>query len=148
MRAGRWRQKLAKFRALSGADKWMLLHAIVWLALARLLLLLLPFRQLAAKFSGEQGSVAEDPDPELLERISYAVRTAAANVPWRSDCFPQSISGWMLLKHFGYRSTIRLGVERKGDAELVGHAWLTCGDFVVTGGEGRGRYAEIHRLGA
>jgi hypothetical protein len=40
----------------------------------------------------------------------------------------------MLLKHHGYGSTIHLGVKRVGDGELEGHAWLTCGDVVVTGG--------------
>jgi hypothetical protein len=144
----RWQQKLGKLRKLSGADKWMLLHAVIWLALARLMLLVMPFRRLAMKLSGGRESLAEEPDLALLERIGFAVRTAAANVPWRSDCFPQSIAGWMLLKHHGYRSTICLGVERKGEAELLGHAWLTCGEFVVTGGEDLDRYAEIHRLGA
>jgi hypothetical protein len=148
MEAGRWKQKLAKFGALGGADKWMLLRAAAWLAMARLMLLGMPFRRLAARLSGEQDSLTEEPDPELLERIGYAVRAAAANVPWRSDCFPQSIAGWMLLKHHGYRSTIHLGVKRLGDDELAGHSWLTCGDTVVTGGEDLDRYAETHRLGA
>jgi hypothetical protein len=148
MRIRQWMQKLAKFRALSGADKWMLLHATVWLALARLMLITMPFRRLAAKLSGEEIAATEGPDPEFLERIGYAVRTAAANVPWRSDCFPQSIAGWMLLKHHGYNGTIHLGVERSGNDELAGHAWLTCAETMVTGGAELDRYAEIHRLGA
>jgi hypothetical protein len=148
MSVGRWRQKLTKFRALSSADKWMLLHATVWLALARLALLVLPFRRLAARLCREMDKGDGSPDPRLLERIGYAIRTAAANVPWRSDCFPQSIAGRMLLKHYGYASTIHLGVEKVGDKDVAGHAWLTCGGTVITGGEGLDRYAEIHRLGA
>lgn len=141
-------QKLTKFRTLSGADKWMLLHATVWLALARLMLITMPFRRLAAKLSGGDSAATEGPDPEFLERIGSAVHTAAANVPWRSDCFPQTIAGWMLLKHHGYNGTIHLGVERSGTHELAGHAWLTCAETVVTGGVELDRYVEIHRLGA
>lgn len=125
----------------------MLLHATLWLAMARITLLVMPFRKLAALLSRGQNGEESTPDPELLERIGYAVGAAAGNVPWRSDCFPQSIAGWMLLKHHGYNSTIHLGVQRLGDGELEGHAWLTCGDVVVTGGEGLDRFVETHRLG-
>jgi hypothetical protein len=148
MSAASWKQKLAKFWGLSGPDKWMLIHAAVWLALARLLLLVMPFRRLAGWLSDENASARGLPDPELLERIGYAVRAAANNVPWRSDCFPQSIAAWIVLKHYGFTSTIHLGVEHVGEVELSGHAWLTCGDTVVTGGAEFDRYAETLRLGA
>lgn len=144
---GRWKQKLNKFRALSSQDKWMLLHATVWLALARIMLLVLPFQKLAARLSGEHDATKDDPDPELLKRVGGAVRIAANNVPWRSDCFPQSIAGWMLLKHHGHSSTIHLGVERVDESEIAGHAWLICNGFVVTGGAELDRYVETHRLG-
>ena len=49
MSRGRWTQKLAKFRALSGADKLLLLRATGWLAMARLMLLFMPFKKLAAR---------------------------------------------------------------------------------------------------
>ena len=148
MTTGQWKQKLAKFRSLNGADKWMLVHAGVWVALARMMLIVMPFRWLAERLSRVEGSAQQDVDPELLARVGFAVRSAANNVPWRSDCFPQSIAGWMLLRHHGYGSTIHLGIERSGEADLVGHAWLTCGGTVVMGGEELDRYAEIHRLGA
>jgi hypothetical protein len=147
MRNWRWKHNLARFWVLSGSDKLMLLHATVWLAFARLMLLVLPFRQLAERLSSHNDSTNCNPEPEILERIGYAVQVAANKVPWRSDCFPQSIAGWMLLKHYGYNSTIHLGVTRSGADELLGHAWVTCGDIVVTGGEDPGRFAEIHRLG-
>jgi hypothetical protein len=126
----------------------MLLHAAVWLALARIMLLFLPFRRLAKRLSAKEQPTEPGPDPQFLKRIGYAVRTAAGNVPWRSDCFPQSIAGSMILRHHGYTGTIHLGVERSGEEDLIGHAWLTCGDAVITGGEDLHRYAEIHRLGA
>ena len=148
MGTGRWRQKFDEFRALNGADKWMLVHATLWLALARIMLLILPFPRLAKRLSAKEGASESCADSELIRRIAYAVQTAAGNVPWRSDCFPKSIAGWMVLKHHGHTGTSHLGVDRTGEADLVGHAWLTYGDTVITGGEDLGRYAEIHRLGA
>lgn len=148
MSTGRLKHKVKKFLALSRADRWMLLHAVLWLGLARMMLLVVPFRQLANRLPAGEERVQPIPDSVLLERIGAAVQVAAGNLPWRSDCFPQSIAGWMLLKHHGYTGTIHLGVERSGDEELAGHAWLTCAETVVTGGEDLDRYAEIYRLGA
>ena len=132
---------------LDGADKWLLLRATAWLAIARAMLVVMPFDRLAARLSAQGGSISTEPDPDVLQRIGFAVRVGANHVPWRSDCFPQTIAARMLLKRFGYASTIHFGVDRVGDDGLEGHAWLTCGETVVIGGPELDRYAEMHRLG-
>jgi hypothetical protein len=136
--------KLKRFGQLDGADKWLLLRAIAWLAIARIMLVAMPFRRLAARLSAGSDSAQPKPDPELLKRIGRAVAIVANQVPWRSDCFPQTIAARMLLKRHGLASTIHIGVERVGDDELNGHAWLTCGETVVTGGSELHRYTELH----
>ena len=146
MAGTRLTDRFRRFRGLEGRDKRMFLHATLWLGVARLMLFFLPFRKLATILSGKHGALKGDPEPELLQRIGSSVRAAAGSVPWRSDCFPQSIAAHMLLRHHGYKSTIHLGVERVGDDELSGHAWLTCGGAVVTGGEDLDRYVETLRI--
>ena len=94
----------------------------------------------------EQQVEAQMPDPDLLQRVGRAVAVTANHVPWRSDCFPQTIAGRSLLKRYGIASTIHFGVERIGEEDLAGHAWLTCGEIVVTGDTDLDRYTEIHRL--
>jgi hypothetical protein len=141
----RWTQKLHRFWALRLADKWLFIGAIFWLAVARIWLTAVPFPRLAKRLSTDTGSATAD--PELLQRVSYAVSAAGANVPWRSDCFLQSIAAHKLLRRYGFASTIHLGVDTVSEDELIGHAWLTCGGTTVTGAEGQDRYAEIHRLG-
>ncbi len=131
---------------LDGADKWLLLRATAWLAIARIMLTVMPFRHLSARLSAKSYSPQIEPDQDLLQRISCAVSAAANNVPWRSDCFPQTIAARMLLKRFGYASTIHLGVERIGEDGLEAHAWLTCGETVVTGGAELDRYTEVHSI--
>ena len=133
---------------LDGADKRLLLRAVGWLLIARIMLVAMSFERLSARLSTTGQSTQIEPDPVLLQRIGFAVSAAANNVPWRSDCFPQTIAARMLLKRFGYASTIHFGVERVGGDELGGHAWLTCGETVVTGGSELDRYVEMHRLGA
>ena len=110
------------------------------------MLVVLPFNRLAARLSAENYSTQIEPDQDLLERIGFAVSVAANHVPWRSDCFPQTIAARMLLKRYGHASTIHFGVERVGEDALSGHAWLTCGETVVTGAAELDRYTEMHSL--
>jgi len=67
-------------------------------------------------------------------------------VPWRSDCFPKAIAANKLLQRSGYASTIHLGVDKESEGQLLAHAWLTCGEIVVTGGEDLDRYTEMLAL--
>ncbi len=138
--------RLRRFVRLDSADKWLLLRATAWLATARIMLVAMSFERLSARLSATSNSTQVEPDQDLLERIGFAVSAAANNVPWRSDCFPQTIAARMLLKRYGYASTIHFGVERAGEDVLNAHAWLTCSETVVTGGGELDRYTEIHHL--
>ena len=147
MRVARLPDKLRRFGGLSLADKWLLGRAVVGLAIARVQLAVTPFERLARRLSDEAGTADTQADPELLRRVGFAVAAAANNVPWRSDCFPQTIAARKLLRRYGYTSTIHLGVEKAGEEGILGHAWLTRGGIVVTGGQELDRYVEMHRLG-
>ena len=140
------KSRLQKFAQLDNSDKWLFLRAVGWLALARIRLSVTSFSSLAEALARKSGPLGSEADPELLNRIGFAVRAAANNVPWRSDCFPQAIAARKLLQGHGFGSTIHLGVAKSGDDVLTGHAWLTCGDIVVTGGGTMDRYTEVHRL--
>ena len=142
----RRKNKLVRFALLDGADKWLLVRASVWLGVARLRLAFTSFQQLSERLSNDALETRVYPDPDFLRRVGFAVRAAAANVPWRSDCFPQAIAARMLLKRQGYASKIHLGVEKSGGGSIAGHAWLTCGDVVVVGGEDLEHYTEMHRF--
>jgi len=148
MRISRWIDKPGRFFALDGADKRLLLRAAAWLAVAQLMLIVMPFQRLVAKLSAAEASSQCGADPAVLSSVGRSVVIAANHVPWRSDCFPQTIAARMLLRGYGYVSTIHLGVERAGEGDIAGHAWLTCGDIVVVGGEELNRYTELHTLTA
>ena len=147
MTSGQGISKLRRFHQLEGEDKRLLLSAIGWLLVARIQLVVTPFDQLASRLSSENDGGHQVPDPKWLQRIGFAIRAAANNVPWRSDCFPQAIAARKMLARNGCASTIHLGVEKAGAHAIAGHAWLTCGENIVTGGEQLDRYVEIHRLG-
>jgi hypothetical protein len=149
MRISRLQDKLRRFGALDSVDKRLLTRAVAWLAIARLMMLAMSFKRLAERLSFSADTTGQDADPEILSKVSWAVAAAANNVPWRSDCFPQTIAASRMLRKYGHGSTIHLGVERIGEDELAGHAWLTCGDVLVTGsGVDLSRYTELHTLRA
>ena len=138
-----WKSKLSKFSKLDGADKWLLFRATALLLIARIMLAAMPFDRLSARLATESDLIATECDPKILARVGYAVRVAASQVPWRSDCFPQAIAAQKLLKHYGQAAKIHFGVERVGDNGLEGHAWLTSGDTIVIGDTDLTRYTEI-----
>ena len=144
----RLRGKLQKFGELSAADKWLVVRAVFWLGIARIMLAVMPFRRLSERLASDRTNSPPQPDAEYLERVGFAVRAAANNVPWRSNCFPQAIAARMLLRRQNYSTTIHLGVEKDGDGDIAGHAWLTCGETVVAGGDDLERYTEMHRINA
>lgn len=138
--------KIAKFARLKAPDKWLLIRAAAWLAVARIMLARNSFDSLSEKLQRRQTAVNKPGDSRYFERVRYAIAAASANVPWRSDCFPQSIAGYLLLRRDGFAPVIHFGIAREEGENLDGHAWLTCGDFVVTGGAEVHRFSEIHRL--
>ena len=153
MKASRWQGKVRRFADLPAADKSLFFRAVIELTIARVQLANLSFERLAARLASDGATNDElqdnaRPDPGLPLRIAFAIRAAAANLPWRPNCFPQAIAGRALLRRHGFAPTIHLGVERIGDDALAGHAWLSCGDTIVLGGEELGRYTEIHRFPA
>jgi hypothetical protein len=138
--------KLRKFSRLTSADQWLLVRAALWLGVARTLLATMSFDRLSEHLVEESGKTGTQPDREFVDRVGYAVRAAAGAVPWRADCFPQTIAARMLLRREGYATTIHLGVRKDGERNIAGHAWLTCEGMVVTGGEELDRYTEMHRI--
>lgn len=67
------------------------------------------------------------------ELISWALASAAARVPWRSDCLVQAMAAsmWLDKAQLGYK--LNIGVRKNAADELEAHAWLTSGNITVTG---------------
>jgi Transglutaminase-like superfamily len=69
-------------------------------------------------------------------RLSWAIGTAAARVPWRSDCLLQVMAADRWLRRSRLRPDFFLGVAKCSSGALKAHAWLRLGNFEVTGGNG------------
>jgi len=133
---------LAKLRALSWPDRWLLVEAIPYLAVARLLVLTMPFARLAGWWGLREGEApSEAPPPkappgvgDLPTRIGLAVARTAGRTPWRSTCLAQALAAAAMLRRRHIPATLYLGARRDQAEGLAAHAWLRVGPTIITGG--------------
>jgi hypothetical protein len=138
-------RRLVKFLDLAPADRTCLVEAAGWLGLARLAILVLPFRWLAPRLGRHMAlSPAEAAAPAaVLDRISWAVTTASRHLPWECKCLAQALAGKAMLQRRGVASTLYLGVGKEPAAGLQAHAWLRCGPRILTGAPGMSGFTVI-----
>ena len=140
---------------LSWTDRWLLLEATLWLGVARIAILTVPFRKLA-KHLGEQ--MAESPHSDQsaqetrlsrISQISWAVRGMSGYTPWESACLAQALAAKAMLRCRGIASTLYLGLakdkhnEQDRQSGLLAHAWLRSGSIILTGGPGKDQYTVV-----
>ena len=132
----------------SWSDRALLAEATVCLAVARVALLRLPFRVLAARLGDhmEHTTLADDPDrTAAARRVGWAIRAVSARAPWRTKCLEQALAGKAMLRRRRIPSTVYFGVAPAAgnDGPFDAHAWLRTGTLHVTGGAQVGRYTVL-----
>ena len=139
------RRKLGTFLRMRGADRWLVCEAMLMLALARLIVITVPFRVLAPWLSRapETGRC----DAALFLRVRQAVTTAARNVPWNAVCLPQAMAAKAMLARRGWGSAFHLGANFDAQGKLIAHAWLVAGGTIVVGAAGIGGVTPLARFG-
>jgi hypothetical protein len=141
-------QALSKFKARSPADRWRLTEAAWWLGVMRLAIVFIPLRRIVRAFGVAPGGSASAPSgAELAEadHVGTAVRTCASHTPWQSACLAQALAAMAMLRRRRISSLLCLGVAER-DGAIRAHAWVCCGDVVLTGAAGSERYTVIGRF--
>jgi hypothetical protein len=121
---------MRKFIMLPAADRGLLLSAIVSVVKARARVTFVPVREILKPVAPRTEAVLADAD---AARISWAVETAGRVVPTGKNCFVRAIAGREMLARRGVASQIRLGIAKNSADSITGHAWLECGDRIITG---------------
>jgi hypothetical protein len=72
-------------------------------------------------------------NPKIAAEIAWALRVAAAQVPWRADCLIRAIAArqWAELSELPYE--FHLGVSFSQGGALKAHAWSVSGSTVISG---------------
>ncbi len=144
--------KLGRVQLLSWEDRLLALETVFILGFSRLAVILLPFRWIA-HFLGEVNK--ETPTrttsfDQTVLRLGKIIKLAAPHTPWKSNCLAQAIAGKIMLTRRHIPSTLYIGVTKDKDhsADLSAHAWLRCGDRMVTGDQNRQDFTIVGRFGA
>ena len=134
---------LRKLRRLRRGDRTLLVEACGWLALARVAVLVVPFRRLAPHLgTAATESDRDEPLDEMARRVGWAVRAASRVTPWKTPCLAEAIAGQRMLRRRGIPSTLYMGLSKDGQA-LAAHAWLRCGPAILTGRAERGQFTAV-----
>lgn len=139
---------------MDGRRRGLMIEAALCLAVARLWLLVFPFRKVArhlGKFAGPTGALApagrqeRSADAALTHAIGQAVGRMARNVPFRAVCLQQAVAGKMMLRRRGIESALHFGVAiaRAPGDKMEAHAWLDAGSTRVTGYPVEPRFVEV-----
>lgn len=122
--------RLRKFLELPAADRRLLASAMMSVIKARLTVTFVPIRKIMLPVTPETDAMIDDAN---VARISWAVETAGRHVPTGKNCLVRAIAGREMLARRGISSQIRLGIAKGSPEKLDGHAWLECGDRIITG---------------
>lgn len=134
-------RKLRRFIGLPAEYRAALAHGFRTLMFLRLGLWLLPVRVLRDRarhstrnFRTSSRSAGLRAGSLLsMERVSWAVKTAARYVP-AASCLTQALAAQSLLSRGGHRSELHTVVAKGPGSEFGAHAWVQCEDRVVIGG--------------
>lgn len=140
---------------MGGKRRGLMIEALFWLAVARVALLILPFRKVAAHLGDllppaegaeRMAAMAIPPGGDVTAReVGWAVRRMAGYVPFRSVCLQQALAGKAMLRRRDIAAALHLGVmtgASRGET-MKAHAWLDAAGVKVTGWPFDGDYAEV-----
>ena len=138
----------AQWRRRTRLERLLLLEAFLLLGIARLVVLTLPFKWLAASLGEHMqetdAKIGAD-DLNLARKVGQAVRSAANHTVWESVCLPQAVAGQWMLKRRRIAGTLYLGVAKDETRreKLAAHAWLRCGHIILTGTHGHRQFTVV-----
>ena len=129
---------IAKFMALPAAERSLLLKSLAPLFAMRLGLWTMSYTQarVAADWMAQFrifpriDHPATKPSPE---KIAWAVATASRAVPGGGNCLVRAMATEIILKRYGYASTLKIGVAKPAAGQFAAHAWLESDGVVVIG---------------
>jgi hypothetical protein len=155
MRLRRVWRGLRRFAQVGNRRRLLSVEATVWLFLARMALLVVPFPRIArhlgefvAPTDARARQLPTYVSPEhilLAKEIGWAVTRAARYLPFEAVCLPQAIAARTMLRRRGIGSVLHFGVATLKDADrhLHAHAWLDAGGIEITGYPVAGEFTEV-----
>ena len=138
-------RKLGLLPGMSGAQRLLLVEAALFLALARLAILVIPFRRIVPWLESSPDS--GDHNAVVIAPVRQAVEIASRNVPWNAVCLPQAMACKVMLARRGQGSALHIGAAMGDGGGLTAHAWLVAGGEIVIGENDSSKMTPLARFG-
>jgi hypothetical protein len=123
-------------------EAWCLLH------LAKLVILIVPFKKIASRMGKLQVESTHDlKSMEAPTKIEHAIRRSSRYTLHNSKCYDQALTAKALLSQIGLPATIYFGLAKESSNQLSAHAWVRCGNKIITGKAGMERFTIIACFG-
>jgi hypothetical protein len=141
--------KIKVFSRLSFASKRLLFEALLYSAVARAVILLIPFKKYRKYFGRVNEETPLDINREqyiVIRTVEWAVKAVCLRTPWESKCLVQALTAQRMLKKREIASTLYLGVNKNVKDNLSAHAWLRSGQVYVTGGYNKDEFVQVAKF--
>lgn len=142
-------RKIKKFIKIDTKKKVSFIKAYIYTGIARAFILFVPFN----KLKKQMGQVKVESDYDLSDdiyavarEVRWAVTKASIYTPWESKCLVQALAAQRMLKEKGIKTTLYLGVGKGNKNEMLAHAWIRCGSYIVTGGANKDEFAVVAKF--
>ena len=120
--------------------KFLIFKCLLYNAYYKAKIQFVPMNKLEHKL-GRKGKESQQDMPvekiRVVYMLAYYVNRTTDKMPWHKKCFARALTLQRLLKEQGISSTLYMGVGKE-DGKMVAHAWLRCGTYYLTGGDGTG----------
>jgi hypothetical protein len=118
------------FFKLSYDKKSLLLKSVVLAILIRIFLYIIPFSRVYSISNKLARIHINQKTPKQIHDIIWSVRVVANHFPGLT-CLIQAITAQMLMTHYNYDSTLRIGVNKSKN--FGAHAWLEMDNKIILG---------------
>lgn len=138
--------KLTIFLKLGIKKQVMLIEAFMLSGVIRFTMNYLPFKYLKGMMGiPKTESSYNVPSGYYHEarQIRMIVLLACKYTPWESKCLVRAMLVQYFLKRKKISTTLYLGVNKDDLKNMKAHAWLRCGEMIVTGEHEKAHYIQV-----
>ena len=68
-----------------------------------------------------------------LRAVKLALTRCDRYVPWNTECYTQALTARIMLRRRQIPMLLYVGFKKQEDEPLQGHAWTSCGSYILTG---------------
>ncbi|MBN1187692.1 MAG: lasso peptide biosynthesis B2 protein [Bacteroidales bacterium] len=141
--------KVKKYSSLNSLERRTYFKALFLFIWVRLILVILPFKKYATKLGEKDQETTDTLMPEwesYVVLVKDSIRRASRYNIVKPKCLAEAITAKKLLNKKQIPSTLYLGVAKDEKQKMIAHAWLRCGNIIVTGKQGMGKFTVVSKF--